>query len=189
MSDRNRYTDAEIRNILMSIKSMAIVGASANKVRPSYFVATYMVAKGYDVFPINPGSAGTEIADSMTFASLADLPGPVDMIDYFRKPEFLPQFAAEVMRMPELPKVVWMQLGIRDDAVAQALEMAGITVIQNRCPKIEYARLCGEIGWCGFNRRVISAKKPKLKKGFQHFSLGNVEEDMGDTAAEAGTHG
>ena len=172
MSDRDRYTDKEIRDILMSVRSIAIVGASANKVRPSYFVATYMVAKGYDVFPINPGSAGTEIADSMTYATLADLPGPVDMIDYFRKPEFLPDFANEVMRLPELPKVVWMQLGIREEKVAAALEMAGITVIQNRCPKIEYARLCGEIGWCGFNRRVISARKPKLKSGYQHFKLG-----------------
>ncbi|NKB51254.1 MAG: CoA-binding protein [Rhizobiaceae bacterium] len=172
MNDRDRYSDQEIRDILLSVRSIAIVGASANKVRPSYFVATYMVAKGYDVAPINPGSAGTEIADSMTYASLADLPGPVDMVDYFRKPEFLPNFAAEIMHMPELPRIVWMQLGIRDEAVASALEMAGIKVIQNRCPKIEYARLCGEIGWCGFNRRVISSKKPKLKSGYQHFSLG-----------------
>ncbi len=174
MNDRDRYSDDEIRGILLSVRSIAIVGASANKVRPSYFVATYMVAKGYDVAPINPGSAGIEIADSLTYASLADLPGPVDMVDYFRKPEFLPNFAAEVMRMPELPKIVWMQLGIRDEAVASVLEMAGIKVIQNRCPKIEYARLCGEIGWCGFNRRVISSKKPKLKSGYQHFSLGEA---------------
>ena len=174
MSDRDRYSDAEIRNILLSVNSIAIVGASANKVRPSYFVTTYMLAKGYDVKPINPSVAGKPIADAMTYASLDELPGPVDMVDYFRKPEFLPAFAAEIMRMKELPKVVWMQLGIRDEAVASALEMAGIKVIQNRCPKIEYARLCGEIGWCGFNRRVISSKKPKLKSGYQHFSLGEA---------------
>ncbi len=173
MNDRDRYSDDHIRKILLSVRSVAIVGASANKVRPSYFVATYLAAKGYDVYPINPGWAGKTIADAMTYASLEELPGPVDMVDYFRKPDFLPEFVSQIVQMPQLPKVVWLQLGIRDDKVAEALEMAGITVIQNRCPKIEYARLCGEIGWCGFNRRVISSKKPILKPGFQHFSLGN----------------
>lgn len=170
-SGHDTYLDAHIRDILTSVKSIAIVGASANKVRPSYFVASYVSAKGYETFPINPGIAGKKIAGSMTYASLADLPGPVDMIDFFRRPEALPGFVQEIMAMPELPKVVWLQLGIRDDDIAAALEMAGITVIQNRCPKIEYARLCGEIGWIGYNRRVISSKKPKLAKGFQHFSI------------------
>lgn len=172
MNDRHRYTDAHIRGILSSVKSIAIVGASANKVRPSYFVATYMDAKNYQVFPINPGQAGKEIAGLPAFASLADLPGPVDMVDYFRKPEFLPDFADEVLAMPILPKVVWMQLGISNDEVAAKLEAAGISVVQNRCPKIEYARLCGEIAWCGYNRRTISSKKPKLKPGYQHFTIG-----------------
>lgn len=171
MSDHETYTDEHIRDVLQSVKSVAIVGASANTNRPSFFVAKYLVAKGYDIFPINPGQAGKEIAEAMTYASLADLPQPVDTVDIFRRTEALPGIVGEIMQMPELPKVVWMQLGIRDDAVAAALEMAGITVIQNRCPKIEYARLCGEIGWTGFNRRTISARKPKLSKGFQHFGL------------------
>ena len=175
-SGHDAYSDAHVRAILKSVKSIAIIGASANKVRPSYFVATYMVAKGYKLYPINPGQAGKEIADSMTFASLADIPEPVDMIDIFRKPEALPGIVQEIMALPELPKVVWFQLGIRDDAIAAALEMAGITVIQDRCPKIEYGRLCGEIGWMGVNRRSISSKKPKLKEGFQHFSLGEEED-------------
>ncbi|MDD9909688.1 MAG: CoA-binding protein [Ahrensia sp.] len=171
-SDHDRYADADIRSVLKSVKTIAIIGASANPNRPSYFVAKYMASKGYEIFPINPGQAGKEIAGAMTYASLADLPAPVDMIDIFRRAEALPGIVREIMQMGDLPKVVWMQLGIRDDAIASALEMAGITVIQNRCPKIEYARLCGEIGWTGFNRGTISAKKPKLQKGFQHFGLG-----------------
>ena len=178
MNERFRYSDDHIRGILSAVRSVAIVGASANKVRPSYFVTTYLAAKDYEVYPINPGHAGKTIADLMTYASLEDLPGPVDMIDFFRKPEFLPEVAAQVMRMPELPKVFWMQLGVQDDAVTAALEMAGITVIQNRCPKIEYARLCGEIGWCGVNRRVISSKKPILKSGFQHFTLARHNDSL-----------
>ncbi|MGI9366436.1 MAG: CoA-binding protein [Rhizobiaceae bacterium] len=172
MNDRNRYSDAHIREILSSVRSIAIVGASANKVRPSYFVTTYMDAKNYQVLPINPGYGGKEIAGLSTFASLADLPGPVDMVDYFRKPEFLAEFADQVLAMQHLPKVVWMQLGISNEDVAARLEKAGISVVQNRCPKIEYARLCGEIAWCGYNRRTISSKKPKLKPGYQHFTIG-----------------
>lgn len=171
MSNHDAYADDHIRSILQSVKTVAIVGASANVNRPSYFVAKYLAAKGYEIFPINPGQAGKETAGAMTYASLADLPQPVDMIDIFRRAEAMPGIVNEIMRLPELPKVVWLQLGIRDDAIAAALEMAGVTVIQNRCPKIEYARLCGEIGWTGFNRRTISARKPKLAKGFQHFGL------------------
>ncbi|MEM8749756.1 MAG: CoA-binding protein [Pseudomonadota bacterium] len=170
-SDHDHYSDAHLRGILKSVRSIAMIGASANTVRPSYFVAKYMTAKGYELFPINPGQAGNLIAGAMTYASLTDLPGPVDMIDIFRRSEALPGIVSEIMRMPELPKVVWLQLGIRDDAIASALEMAGITVIQDRCPKIEYARLCGEIGWTGFNRKTISSRKPKLAGGFQHFGL------------------
>ncbi len=169
--DHDAYTDKYLRDILEQTKSVAIIGASANKVRPSFFVAQYLVSKDYDVFPINPGQAGKEIAGAMTYASLADLPQNVDMVDIFRKPEALPGIVDEIFAMPELPKVVWMQLAIRDDAIAVKLEDAGIKVVMNRCPKIEYARLCGEIGWTGFNRRTISSKKPKLSAGFQHLKL------------------
>ncbi len=172
MSNHDHYSDEMMRSVLKSVKSIAIIGASGNTIRPSYFVAKYMAAKGYKLFPINPGHAGKEIADAMTYESLASLPGPVDMVDIFRRKETLPGIVTEIMQMPELPKVVWLQLGIRDDSIASALEMAGITVIQNRCPKIEYARLCGEIAWTGFNRRTISSKKPILSKGFQHLGLG-----------------
>lgn len=171
MSNHDHYPDRQIRDILSSVRSIAMIGASSNKVRPSYFALTYLIAKGYDLYPINVGQAGKEIAGAMTYASLADLPGPVDMVDIFRRAEALPGIVQEIMQMPILPKVVWLQLGIRDDAIAAALEMAGITVIQDRCPKIEYGRHCGEIAWAGVNRRIISAKKPILKPGYQHYTL------------------
>ena len=173
--DHDAYTDQYLRDILEQTKSVAIIGASANKVRPSFFVTSYLVNKGYKVFPINPGQAGTEIAGAMSYASLADLSKsvdiPVDMIDIFRKPEALPGIVDEIFAMPDLPKVVWMQLTIRDDAIAATLQDSGIKVVMNRCPKIEYARLCGEIAWMGFNRKTISSKKPVLAKGYQHFGL------------------
>lgn len=169
--DHEHYSDDHMHNVLTSVKSIAIVGASANEVRPSFFVAKYLASKGYELFPINPGRAGSSIAGAQTYASLADLPGPVDMVDIFRRADAVPSVVDDILALPSLPKVVWMQLAIRHDVSARKLEEKGITVIQDRCPKIEYARLCGEIGWIGFNRRTISAKKPKLSSGFQHYGL------------------
>ncbi len=169
--DHDSYSDAYIRDILATVKSVAVVGASANKVRPSYFVVTYLIDKGYDVLPINPGQAGKKIAGAITYSSLAGLPSPVDMVDIFRRAEQLPGIVSEILAMPELPKVVWMQLTIRDDAIARRLEAEGIKVVMNRCPKIEYGRHCGEIAWVGYNRRLISARKPILAQGYQHFGL------------------
>lgn len=169
--NHDHYDDAWIAGLLRGVKRVAVIGASANNVRPSYFVVKYLIAKGYEVFPINPGRAGGEILGRPAYASLADVPQPVDMVDVFRRAEALPGIVHEIMTLETLPKVVWLQLGIRDDAIAAALEMAGMAVVQDRCPKIEYARLTGEIGWTGFNRRTISSRKPKLSKGFQHFGL------------------
>ena len=156
--NHDSYSDEWLRGILKSVKSVAVIGASANEVRPSFFVAKYLSAKGYRLFPINPGQAGKPIAGAMTFASLSDVPEPVDMVDVFRKPEALPGIVDEILAQSWRPKVVWLQLGIRDDAIAARLEADGIDVVQDRCPKIEYARLCGEIAWTGFNRRTISAR-------------------------------
>ncbi len=169
--NHDSYSDHYIRSILDDVKSIAIVGASPKNVRPSYFVTKYLIAKGYSVFPVNPGHAGKEICGAMTYASLAEIPEPVDMVDIFRGSSAVPGIVGEALDLDPLPKVVWMQLGVRDDAVAGVLETAGIRVVMNRCPKIEYGRLSGEIGWTGVNRRMISSKKPKLTKGFQHFGL------------------
>ncbi|ESX18063.1 CoA-binding protein [Mesorhizobium sp. M1148] len=169
--NHDSYDNAYIGGILNSVKTIAMVGASANDVRPSFFVLKYLLAKGFSVFPINPGQAGKEILGRMTYASLADLPEPVDMVDIFRASAAVPGIVDEVLKLDPLPKVVWMQLGVRDDEAATRAEAAGIKVVMNRCPKIEYGKLSGEIGWTGVNSGVLSSKKPLMRSGFQSFGV------------------
>jgi predicted CoA-binding protein len=165
------YDNAYISDILNSVRAVAIVGASANDVRPSFFVTKYMIDKGFDVYPINPGQAGKEILGRMVYARLADVPAAIDMVDIFRASEAAPGVVDEALALDPLPKVIWMQLGVRNDATAAKAEAAGIKVVMNRCPKIEYGRLSGEIGWTGVNSRVISSKKPIMRQGFQSFGV------------------
>ena len=174
--NHDRYDDAYIRGILDEVKTIAVVGASANTVRPSYFVVKYLISKGYDVIPVNPGHAGREIAGAMTYASLADIDRPVDMVDIFRNSEAAAGVVEEALTLDPLPKVVWMQLSVRNDEAAKLAEARGVKVVMNRCPKIEYARLCGEIGWAGVASNVISARKPKLQQGFQRFGINRQEK-------------
>ncbi|MER8388466.1 CoA-binding protein [Mesorhizobium sp. M1428] len=169
--NHDAYDNAYIAGILNSVKTIAMVGASANDVRPSYFVLKYLLGKGFSVFPINPGQAGKEILGQMTYARLADVPVPVDMIDVFRASSAVPGIVDEVLRLDPLPKVIWMQLGIRHDEAAARAEAAGIKVVMNRCPKIEYGKLSGEIGWTGVNSGVLSSKKPLMRPGFQSFGV------------------
>ncbi|MER8376931.1 CoA-binding protein [Mesorhizobium sp. M1396] len=169
--NHDSYDNTYIAGILNSVKTIAMVGASANDVRPSYFVLKYLLAKGYQVFPINPGQAGKEILGRMTYARLADIPEPIDMVDIFRAPAAVPGIVDEVLRLDPLPKVVWMQLGVRHDEAAVRAEAAGIKVVMNRCPKIEYGKLSGEIGWTGVNSGVLSSKKPLMRSGFQSFGV------------------
>lgn len=174
--NHDRYDDAYIRGILDEVKTIAVVGASANTVRPSYFVVKYLISKGYDVIPVNPGHAGREIAGAMTYASLADIDRPVDMVDIFRNSEAAAGVVEEALTLNPLPKVIWMQLSVRNDEVAKLAEARGVKVVMNRCPKIEYARLCGEIGWAGVASNVISARKPRLQQGFQRFGINRQEK-------------
>lgn len=169
--NHDSYDNAYIGGILNSVKTIAMVGASANDVRPSFFVLKYLLAKGFSVFPINPGQAGKEILGRKTYASLADLPEPVDMVDIFRASASVPGIVDEVLKLDPLPKVIWMQLGVRDDEAAARAEAAGIKVVMNRCPKIEYGKLSGEIGWTGVNSGVLSSKKPLMRSGFQSFGV------------------
>ncbi|MFE0013956.1 CoA-binding protein [Mesorhizobium sp. NPDC059054] len=169
--NHDAYDNAYIAGILNSVKTIAMVGASANDVRPSWFVLKYMLAKGFSVFPINPGQAGKEILGRMTYARLADIPEPVDMVDIFRAPAAVPGIVDEALALNPLPKVIWMQLGVRHDEAAAKAEAAGIKVVMNRCPKIEYGRLSGEIGWNGVNSGVLSSKKPIMRQGFQSFGV------------------
>lgn len=166
MSDLT-YSDGFIRHVLNRVKTVAIAGASPKDVRPSYFVLRYLLAKGYDAYPVNPGHAGREILGRPTFASLADIPVVIDMVDIFRGSEAAAGIVDEALALDPLPKVIWMQLGVRNDEAAAKAEAAGLTVVMDRCPKIEYGRLSGEIGWTGVNSRTISAKKPVLRSGFQ----------------------
>ena len=154
---RLHYDDAYIRGILKRVKTIAAVGMSANDIRPSYFAMLYLQQKGYRMIPVNPRYAGQQILGETVVASLDDLQAPPDMVQVFRKAEEAPAAVDEAIRAGA--QVVWLQLGIRsDDAAAKALA-AGLDVVMDRCPKIEYGRLFGEIGWAGVNRRVISAKK------------------------------
>ncbi|QPC93502.1 CoA-binding protein [Mesorhizobium sp. INR15] len=169
--NHDTYDNAYIGGILNSVKTVAMVGASANDVRPSYFVLKYLLAKGFSVFPINPGQAGKEILGRMTYASLAEVPEPIDMVDIFRAPAAVSGIVDQVLALDPSPKVIWMQLGVRHDEAAARAEAAGIKVVMNRCPKIEYGKLSGEIGWTGVNSGVLSSKKPLMRSGFQSFGV------------------
>ncbi|WP_439528536.1 CoA-binding protein [Pannonibacter sp.] len=165
------YTDDLIRRVLSETRSIAIIGASANEVRPSFFVTKYLIAKGFEVWPVNPGLAGKELLGRPVHGRLSDIPVPVDMVDIFRASDAVPGIVDEALGLPELPKVIWMQLGVEHEEAAATAEAAGLTVIMNRCPKIEYGRLSGEIGWMGVNSRNLSSKRPVLADGFQHRGL------------------
>ena len=139
----DHYDPAQIRDILTSTRRIAMVGASPNASRPSNGVLRFLVDKGYDVIPINPGHAGGTIHGQTVVASLADIDEPVDMVDVFRAADQLPAVVDEVLAMRHRPKVIWAQLGVRNDDAARRAEQAGITVIMDRCPAIEYPRLIG----------------------------------------------
>jgi len=169
--NHDSYSDAYIKSVLDDTKTIAMVGASANPVRPSYFVFKYLLQKGYTMIPVNPGLAGKELLGQMAYASLKDIPVPVDMVDIFRSSEAAGEIVDEAIAIGA--KTVWMQLTVRNDEAAKRAEDAGLRVVMNRCPKIEYGRLSGEIGWTGVNSRTLSAKRPSMRSGFQHRNLRN----------------
>jgi predicted CoA-binding protein len=161
------YSDAYIRDILVTYRTIAMVGASPNASRPSYFAMKYLKVKGFRVIPVNPGQAGQEILGERVYASLADINEPVDIVDIFRNSEAALGITKEAIRIGA--KVVWMQLGVRNDEAAKLAEVAGLKVVMNRCPKIEYGRLSGELNWAGVNSRRLSSRRPMLgAKGVQH---------------------
>jgi O-acetylhomoserine (thiol)-lyase len=152
------YPDAKIRSILERVKTIAMVGASPNWNRPSYFVMKYLQGKGYRVIPVNPAIAGQTLLGETVYASLSDIPDKVDMVDMFRSPEEAPGVVADAIAIGA--EVVWMQLGIRNDEAAMTADAAGIEVIMNRCPKIEFGRLGGELSWSGVNSGIIRNRAP-----------------------------
>lgn len=168
------YSDSLLRTILGSVKTIAIVGASANRSRPVFLVMKYLLSKGFHVIPINPGQAGGEILGQTVYPRLGDVPEPIDMVDIFRRPDVVPGIVDEALALSPRPKVIWMQLGVRHDEAAAKAEAAGITVIMNRCPKIEYGRLAGENSWAGINSRVIDSRRPAGTVEYQRFRLPGV---------------
>lgn len=153
------YSDAFIRQVLQEAKVIAMVGASANWNRPSFFAMKYLQSKGFRVIPVNPKEAasGGEILGEKVYASLSDIPDKVDMVDCFRASEAIPAIAEEAIAIGA--RILWMQLGVRHDGAARRARDAGLKVVMNRCPKIEYGRLSGEIGWMGRNTGIISSKR------------------------------
>ena len=158
--NHDRYDDAYLRGILGSVKTIAMVGASTNWNRPSYFAFKYLQGKGYRMIAVNPGAAGETLLGETVYGTLEAIPFPVDMVDVFRKSEVAGEITDAAIAIGA--KVVWMQLGVRDDAAARRAEAAGLKVVMNRCPKIEYGRLNGELGWGGINSGIISSKRRKV---------------------------
>lgn len=170
--NHENYSPDVIRNILQTVKTIALVGASANEVRPSYFVMKYLIDKGYDVIPVNPGLAGQQILGQTVYASLGDVPKPVDMVDIFRNSDAAGPITDEALALSPKPRVIWMQLSVRNDEAAARAEAAGLQVVMNRCPKMEYGKLSGEWAWVGGDSGIISSRKQSLHESGKVQSLG-----------------
>lgn len=152
------YSDDLLKSILTLPKRIAVVGVSTNPVRPSYFVARYLTLKGFDVLPVNPTAAGKVLFGKSVVAALSDIEGHIDMVDIFRRSEAVPPIVAEALDVFPALKTIWMQIGVENADAAAMAEARGVTVIQNRCPKIEYQRLFGELRMGGFATGIISSK-------------------------------
>jgi predicted CoA-binding protein len=178
------YPDGYIRGILNTVKSIAMVGVSPKDSRPSYFAFKYLLERGYHMIPVNPGHADKEILRQKVFARLADIAEPIDMVDIFRASQHVLPVVEEALTLRPPPQVIWMQLGVRNDEAAAKAEAAGLKVVMNRCPKIEYGRLSSEISWLGVNSRTISSKRaPLTGKGVQRMSLDRPSIAGGATPA------
>ena len=159
--DHDRYDDAYLRRILRETKTIAMVGASANWNRPSYFAMKYLLDRGYRVMPINPGAVGQEILGQPVYSSLDELPVKADMVDIFRNAEAAGPISDDAIRHGA--KVVWMQLGVVNEAAAAKARAAGLDVVMDRCVKIEHGRLFGGLAWAGVNTGVISSRRPRQR--------------------------
>ena len=181
--NHDSYSDDYIRGILTSVKSIAMVGASPVDVRPSYFAFKYLVQRGYEMIPVNPGHVGKSLLGRPFVGSLAEIGRPVDMVEIFRSSAHIMPVVDEALKLSPLPKVIWMQLGGRDDAAAAKAEAAGIKVVMNRCPKIEWGRLSSEISWMGVNSRTISSRRAPIPTQGMRLSLDRMSVGGGATTA------
>jgi predicted CoA-binding protein len=158
--NHDRYADAYLRDILRGVRTIAMVGASEHWNRPSFFAMKYLQEKGYRVIPVNPQAKSAEILGEKVYADLSEVPDAIDMVDIFRRSDAVPPIVEQAIAKGA--KVVWMQLGVRNDEAAAKAEAAGLKVVMNRCPKIEYSRLHGELSWSGVNTGIISSKRRKI---------------------------
>ena len=165
--NHDSYSDTYIAGILKEARTFAFVGASPNTSRPSYFAMKYLLGKGYKVIPVNPGHDGGDILGQKVYARLEDIGEPVDVVDIFRNTTAAQEITRDAIALKDklTVKAVWMQLGVRNDEAATEAEAVGLKVVMNRCPKIEYGRLSGEIGWMGFNTGSVSSRRPLLAPG------------------------
>lgn len=163
LEHHNTYSDEKLRRILRSVRTFAMVGASTVWRRPSAYAMKYLQKKGYRVIPVNPARAGAEILGEKVYGSIADVPHQLDMVDIFRSSEEAYDITKDVIANKDDKgiKYLWMQLTVRNDKAAELAEEAGLEVVMNRCPKIEFGRLSGELSWCGINSRIVSAKALK----------------------------
>jgi predicted CoA-binding protein len=181
--NHDSYNDDYIREILNTVKTVAMVGASPQNVRPSYFVFKYLAERGYDMIPINPGQVGNSLLGKPFVRSLEEIDRPIDMIDIFRASEHIMPIVEIALTLTPLPKVIWLQLGVRHDEAAAKAEAAGIKVVMNRCPKIEYGRLSSEIQWMGVNSRTLSSKRAPIPTQGMRLSLNRASIGGGATTA------
>jgi predicted CoA-binding protein len=182
--NHDSYPDSYIRGILNTVKTIAMVGASAKDNRPSYFAFKYLLERGYRMIPVNPGLAGKDLLGQRIYARLSEIPEPIDMVDVFRASQYALPIVEEALTLKPKPQVIWMQLGVRNDEAAALAEAGGMKVVMNRCPKIEYGRLSSEISWMGINSRTLSSKKAKMMGGgVQRMSLNRTTTAGGATEA------
>jgi predicted CoA-binding protein len=162
--NHDTYDDTYLRTILDETKTIAMVGASPHWNRPSYFAMKYLQGKGYRVVPVNPGATGKEILGERVYAMLSEIPGAIDMVDIFRSSDAAAGIVDETLALAREKgiRTVWMQIGVRDDRAAARAEQAGLRVVMNRCPKIEYARLHAELGWGGVVSNLLSSRRRRL---------------------------
>lgn len=166
LAHHDHYTDRRLRAILRNVRTFAMVGASTVWRRPSFYAMKYLQKRGFRIIPVNPARAGEVILGETVYGSIKDVPVQLDMVDIFRTSEEALEITKDVIAAKDDKgiKVLWMQLSVRNDEAAKLAEEAGLVVVMDRCPKIEYARLSGELGWCGINSRIITAKSLRPPK-------------------------
>mgnify|MGYP001205704769 CR=1 FL=1 len=166
LEHHNSYSDSKLRRILRDVKTFAMVGASSVWRRPSYYAMTYLQHKGFRIIPINPARAGETVLGEKVYGSLSDVPYQLDMVDIFRTSLEAYKITKDVIANKDKLglKYLWMQLTVRNDMAAELAEKAGLEVVMDRCPKIEFGRLSGELSWLGVNSNIISAKTLKSPK-------------------------